>query len=86
MTTTKSMHRKLEVLVRATGRPEAEIVAEAVEEGLTELYRRHMVEAYVAGKIDHGKAVTELGKEAVDELDYAREAIANDVEWGLRSA
>ena len=86
MSTTKSMRRKLDFLIRTTGRAEAEIVAEAVEEGLTELYRRHIADAYLAGRIDRDKAVSELGKDVVDDLDYAREAVGTDVAWGLKSA
>lgn len=86
MATTKSMRRKLDYLVRTTGRAEADIVAEAVDEGLTELYRRHIADAYLAGKIDRDKAVSELGKHAVGDLDYAREAVEADVAWGLKSA
>ncbi len=37
MTTTKSMRGKLDYLVRTTGRAQADIVAEAVEQGLTEI-------------------------------------------------
>jgi predicted DNA-binding protein len=38
--TTQTFRDKLDYLVRATGRAEADIVAEAVEAGLTELYRQ----------------------------------------------
>ena len=85
MTTTKSMRRKLDYLVRTTGRAEADIVAEAVEQGLTELYRRHIADAYLTGCLGRDKAVAELGAVAIDELDYAREAIEADVAWGLKS-
>ena len=86
MATTKSIRRKLDYLVRTTGRAETEIVAEAVEEGLTELYRLHMANAYLAGSIDRYRALSELGKDMVEDLDYARNAVETDVAWGLKSA
>jgi len=86
MSTTRNMRGKLDYLVRATGRPEAEIVAQAVEEGLAELYRRQIAHAYLAGDLGRDKAVSELGREVVEELDYARTAVEADVAWGLRSA
>jgi len=86
MPVTKSMRRKLDYLVRATGRGEAEIVALAVEEGLSELYRKQVAEAYLAGNLEREKTVHELGKDAVEELDYARRSIDADIEWGLKSA
>ncbi|MHB9038410.1 MAG: hypothetical protein ACYC64_17300 [Armatimonadota bacterium] len=86
MPVTKNMRGKLDYLVRATGRAEAEIVAQAVEEGLSELYRKQVAEAYLSGNLDREKTVHELGKDAVEELDYARRSIDADIEWGLKSA
>ncbi len=79
-----TMRDKLDYLARMTGRTEAEIVAEAVEEGLTELYRRQITDAYLSGKLDREQAIAELGEEAIEDLDYARRAIEHDVQWGLK--
>ena len=57
MPVTKNMRGKLDYLVRATGRAEAEIVAQAVEEGLSELYRKQVAEAYLSGKLEREKVV-----------------------------
>lgn len=86
MPVTKNMRKKLDYLVRTTGRAEAEIVALAVDEGLSELYRKQVAEAYLSGKLDREKTVHELGKDAVEELDYARRSIDADIEWGLKIA
>jgi hypothetical protein len=86
MPVTKNMRRKLDYLVRATGQAEAEIVAQAVEDGLSELYRKQVTEAYISGSLDRDKAVRELGKDAVEELDYARRSIDADIAWGLKGA
>ncbi len=82
--TTKTMRNKLEYLVRQTGRAEAEIVALAVERGLDELFRQELAEAYLGGAVDRHRAVQELGKEEVDELDYARASVEADVKWGVQ--
>lgn len=84
--TTKSIRNKLEYLVRQTGRAEADIVALAVEKGLDDLYRQEIAEAYLRGAVDRHKAVMELGKDAVAELDYARMAVEADVKWGTQGA
>lgn len=86
MPATKTIRKKLEYLVRATGRPEADIMASAVEEGLDDLYRKEIADSYLAGKLDRKKAVAELGEEAVGDLHYSRKAIEADVRWGLKSA
>ncbi len=73
----------MEYLVRTTDHAEVAIVAEAVEKGLSELYREQVADAYLAGKLDRNQAVIELGEETVEDLDYARIAIEKDVKWGL---
>lgn len=84
MSTAQTMREKLDYLVQTTGRAEAEIVAEAVSEGLTDLYHKQIADAYLAGDLDRAQAVTELGAEAVEDLDYARRAVEQDVRWGLK--
>jgi hydroxymethylglutaryl-CoA reductase len=71
----------------AAGLPEpefSEIVAAAVEEGIMELYCKQIADAYLSGDLDRAQAVAELGEERVEDLDYARRAIEEDVKWGLR--
>lgn len=80
------MREKLDYLVRKTGRKEAEIVAQAVDEGVSELYRKQLSDAYLAGELDRKKAVSELGEQCVGDLDYARQAVDADIQWGLKSA
>jgi len=80
----QTIRDKLEYLTRSTGRAEAEIVAEAIEEGLTGLYRKQIADAYIAGELDRSQVIAELGEEAVEDLDYARRAVEKDVQWGLK--
>jgi len=86
MPATKTIRKKLDYLVRSTGKPESEIMAAAVEEGLDDLYRKEIADSYLAGSLDRKKAVSELGEEAVEDLDYARKAVESDVRWGLKRA
>ena len=80
----QTMRDKLDYLTRTTGRAEAEIVAEAIEEGLTELYRKHMANAYLAGELEREQAVAELGEETDEDLDYAKRSAEQDIQWGLK--
>ena len=45
-TADKSIRTQLEFLVKATGRSEAELVAQALEAGMQEVFRRHVTDAY----------------------------------------
>jgi predicted DNA-binding protein len=83
-TVLQTMRDKLDYLVQATGRAEAEIVAEAIEERITELYRKQIADAYIAGELDREQAISELGEQTVEDLDYARRAVEQDVQWGLK--
>ncbi|MEK7398188.1 MAG: hypothetical protein AAB116_14755 [Candidatus Poribacteria bacterium] len=84
MATTHSLRDKLDYLVRATGRTETEIFAEAIEEGLTSIYRKRIVDAYLSGEMDRSQAVMELGDEIIEELDYVLQSVEKDIKWGLK--
>ncbi|OIP02513.1 MAG: hypothetical protein AUJ96_16155 [Armatimonadetes bacterium CG2_30_66_41] len=81
--TTQTLRDQLAYLVRATERPESLIVADAVETGLAQLCRKQLADSYLAGGLRREEAVAELGPEAVEDLDYARRAVEQDVAWGL---
>jgi hypothetical protein len=80
----RTMRDKLDYLTQKTGMAEAEIVTQAIEEGLTELYRRQIADSYLAGELDRERAIAELGEETVEDLDYARRAVEQDIQWGLK--
>ena len=78
-----TFREKMDYLVRTTGKDEADIVAQAVEKGLLELYREQIKNMYIAGKFSREHAVAELGEELVADIDFARQSIEKDVKWGL---
>jgi len=81
----RTMRDKLDYLTRVTGRSESEIVVEAIEEGLTELYRKYIVDSYLSGELERKIATTKLGEEIVEELDYAKSSVEKDIRWGLKA-
>ena len=40
--------------------------------------------AYAEGSMSRDEAISKIGEQAVPDLDYARQAVIQDVEWGLR--
>lgn len=80
----QTLREKLDYLVRLTGRSEEEIMADAVKEGISELYRKQIANAYISGQIDREQAIAELGEDTIEDLDYARRALERDVKWGLK--
>jgi predicted DNA-binding protein len=83
MAITHSLRDKIDYLVRKTGRSETEIFAEAIEEGLTSIYRKQIIDSYLSGNVDRREAIAELGDEIIGELDYALRSIEKDAKWGL---
>jgi len=86
MTARKGVTDRLGYLVREMRMSESEVLAKAVEQGLATLYRAQIADKYLRGSLSRDVAVAELGSEAVTDLDYAKEAVDSDVEWGLKSA
>jgi hypothetical protein len=73
----------LEQLVRDTGKPEAEVVAMAVESGVRQLWRERVLDRYLRGEISRQQAAETVGMDWVDMADRQRRAMEEDVEWGL---
>lgn len=76
-----SLHDKLAYLVKNSGRNEAEIMAEAIDQGVTVLYQKYITSDYLAGKLNREQAVSVLGAAKVDELDRNRQYVERNIVW-----
>lgn len=56
-------------------------MAQAVQEGIHLLYKRQVAEAYMNKRIDREQAALLLGTSELDQLDYAWQAVENDINW-----
>ncbi|PSP49440.1 hypothetical protein BRC75_03680 [Halobacteriales archaeon QH_7_69_31] len=64
---------------------ESAVIQRAVETGVETLYRNMLVRRYLADEITREEAVDQLGVEVVEEVESARDAVEEDVEWGLHA-
>lgn len=64
---------------------ESAVIQRAVKTGVETLYRDMIVDMYLADEITREEAIDELGTETVEEVESARDAIEEDVTWGLRA-
>jgi predicted transcriptional regulator len=64
---------------------ESAVIQRAVETGVETLYRHMLVRRYLADEITREEAVDQLGVEVVQEVESARDAVEEDVEWGLQA-
>jgi len=64
---------------------ESVVIQQALEAGVETLYRDLVISRYLADETDRETAIEQLGADVVAEVDAAREAIEDDVEWGLQA-
>ena len=75
---------ELEFIIQETGEDEVIVLAQAFREGLKHLYRQKVKDAFIEGKLIREEAVRILGQETIEELEYQKDAIRKDIQWGLR--
>ncbi len=75
---------ELEFILQETGEDEVTVLAQAFREGLKYLYRQKVINAFIEGKLTRAEAAEILGLETVEELEYQKDAIRKDIQWGLR--
>lgn len=83
--TTDGVTDRVRELARYHDLDESEIIQKAVETGVETLHRDMIVRRYLDDDITREQAADELGADVVGEVESAREAIEEDVKWGLRA-
>lgn len=76
----------LKFLVTQKGQDEATVLAQALRMGVETLYQEALIEAFLLGKVQREIALRELGSDRLAEVEYQRDALQRDVEWGLKGA
>jgi hypothetical protein len=76
---------QLAFVVARRQQDEATVLAQAVREGIQRLYQETLTEAYLLGQVPHETVLKELGLEQLEEIEYRRDALKRDMEWGLKS-
>lgn len=74
---------ELTFLRRHTGQDESTILIQALHLGLNELYRQTVEQQFIDGSIPREDALEMLGIDRVDEIEYAQQALAQDIVQGL---
>ena len=75
---------RVQKIARHRDLDESEIIQQAVEKGILDLWRDVVIDRYLAGDLSREEAVDELGSEMVHDIDRAQAAVEEDVEWGLQ--
>jgi hypothetical protein len=75
----ESIAREITFLAQRTGQDEATLLAKALRLGLTLLHRQIVEQGFIDGSVTRDEAITVLGRERVQEIEYAKRALAQDV-------
>jgi hypothetical protein len=78
------LQQELAYLLQETGRDEASLLAEALQEGVHVLFRKYVRDAYMEGKLSRRRALRLLGVRAVEEIAAAWRAVEADVRGGMK--
>lgn len=81
--TSATFVEELTFLTQYTNEDETTILTRALDVGLSHLYRQAVEQAFIDEQLPRAKAVEILGQERVEEIEYARQALAEDVARGL---
>ena len=76
----------LKFLVAQKGQDEATVLAQALRMGVEALYQEALIEAFLLGGVSRETALRELGPDLLAEVEYQRDALQRDVQWGLKGA
>lgn len=67
----------------ARGLPESEVFEKALERGLEDLWRDVVLSQYFDGELSREDAISRLGRATVERAERERDAVEDDVDWGL---
>lgn len=70
-------------IAEARGIPESEVFEEALERGLEELWVDIVLSRYFDGDLTTEEAIDLVGRGTVAQAEVEREAVEEDVGWGL---
>jgi hypothetical protein len=82
----KTLAAHLDFLVSQKGEDETTVLAQALRAGVEALYQEALTEAFLLGKLPRETALRELGSDRLTQIEYQRDALRRDVEWGLKGA
>lgn len=78
-----SITRELNFISAYTGEDELTLISRALNLGLNLLFRQAAEQAFIEQVIPRAEAITILGLERVEELEYAKSALEQDIIRGL---
>ncbi len=76
---------RVQEIAEARGIPESEILEQALERGVEDLWVDLILSRYINDEIDREKAIELVGRDRVKRADRELQAVEDDVQWGLNA-
>jgi hypothetical protein len=73
----------LEALIRETKKPESEVMAQAFQTGLRQMWRERILGQYLRGQITRDKAIEVAGIDWVELAERQHQAMLEDLAWAM---
>ena len=74
---------RVQELAEARGVAESEILEQALERGVEDLWTDLVLARYVDGEIDRARAIKLVGRDHVKRAEREVKAVEDDITWGL---
>jgi len=75
----------LETLMRETQKPEAELMAQAFQTGVRQMWRERVLGQYLRGQITRQKAIEIAGIDWVELAERQHKAMMEDLAWAMEN-
>ena len=75
----------LETIIHETQKPEAEVMAQAFQTGVRQMWRERVLGRYLRGQIDRNKAVELAGIDWVELAERQHKAMMEDLAWAMEN-
>lgn len=75
--------KKIDSLSHEKNLSESQVIEEALEYGLNEMWIKSILSKYLRGEIEKEEAVKLVGVDRVKKAEREAEIIKEDIEWGL---
>ena len=76
---------RVRAIAEARGLPESEVFEQALERGLEDLWEDLVLAQYLDGELDREEAIERVGRSKVQRAEREREAVEEDIDWGLNA-
>ncbi|WP_224337930.1 ribbon-helix-helix protein, CopG family [Haloprofundus halobius] len=74
---------RVQELAEARGIPESEILEQALERGVEDLWVDLVLSQHINDEIDRETAIGFVGRDRVKRVERELQTVENDVQWGL---